>query len=155
MNLKTMEGLAGAGVNLKNSEASMRVYRAAKREAEFQEMKGESVNTDVMERALGYTSDFIGSAGEYTEQAKEGTREEMKKLREEQLEAVKEKAKEKAEKKKEEARTEKERTEKTENTEDSEYSQVWFENNSAVSEAVTLELSAQGLKLAEGMQENL
>ena len=102
MNVKTMEGLAGAGVNLKNSGTSYRVYHAAKIEADLAEIKGEAANTDVMERALGYTNGFLEDASEYTDRAAEGTREEAEKLREERLEDAREKARERAENRKEE-----------------------------------------------------
>lgn len=72
MNTKIMEGLSGAGTNLKLLETPMKVYRTAK-------SKGD---TGAMERALGYAGDFAGKAQEYQEKTREGMREEAKELRE-------------------------------------------------------------------------
>ncbi len=161
MNVKTMEGLAGAGVNLKNSGTSYRVYHAAKIEADLAEIKGEAANTDVMERALGYTNGFLEDASEYTDRAAEGTREEAEKLREERLEDAREKARERAENRKEEeaARAEKAKAEKAgtdkaagtgtdglaENSES-------ILKNQSIATGATVELSAEGQKLSDAMK---
>ena len=175
MNVKTMEGLAGAGVNLKNSGTSYRVYHAAKIEADLAEIKGEAANTDVMERALGYTNGFLEDASEYTDRAAEGTREEAEKLREERLEDAREKARERAENRKEEeaARAEKAKAEKAVAEEQAKRAKAekagtdkaagtgtdgLAENsesilkNQSIATGATVELSAEGQKLSDAMK---
>ena len=71
MNTKIMEGLSGAGTNLKLLATPMKVYRAAK-------SKGD---TGAMEQALGYAGDFVGKAEEYQEKTREGMAEEARDLR--------------------------------------------------------------------------
>lgn len=71
MNTKIMEGLSGAGTNLKLLETPMKVYQTAK-------SKGD---TGAMERALGYAGDFVGKAEEYQEKTREGMAEEARDLR--------------------------------------------------------------------------
>lgn len=74
MNVKTMEGLAGARANINLANVPMRVYRDAKRRGD----------TAVMERALGYAGDFSGKAEEYQKKADEGMKEEALEAREKQ-----------------------------------------------------------------------
>lgn len=166
MNVKTMEGLVGAGVNLKNSGTSYRVYHAAKIEADLAEIKGEAANTDVMERALGYTNGFLEDAGEYTDRAAEGTREEAEKLREERLEDAREKARERAENRKEEeaARAEKAKAEKAKagkakagkaagtGTDGLAENSESILKNQSIATGATVELSAEGQKLSDAMK---
>ena len=72
MNTKTMEGLIGAGANMKLVDTPMRVFREARR-------KGD---TETMERSMGYATEFAGKADRYRSQADEGTLEESKEARE-------------------------------------------------------------------------
>ena len=72
MNTKTMEGLIGAGANMKLVDTPMRVYTEARR-------KGD---TATMERAMGYASELGNKADEYRAQAETGTKEEAKEARE-------------------------------------------------------------------------
>lgn len=72
MNTKTMEGLIGAGANMKLVDTPMRVFREAKRKDD----------TATMERAMGYATEFAGKADKYRVQADEGTLEEAKEARE-------------------------------------------------------------------------
>lgn len=72
MNTKAMEGLIGAGTNMKLADTPMRVFREARR-------KGD---TATMERAMGYVSEFEDKADKYRAQAEEATREETKEARE-------------------------------------------------------------------------
>lgn len=72
MNTKTMEGLIGAGANMKLADTPMRVFKEARR-------KGD---TATMERAMGYVSEFEDKADKYRVQAEKGTQEEAKEARE-------------------------------------------------------------------------
>ena len=72
MNTKTMEGLIGAGANMKLVDTPMRVFKEARR-------KGD---TATMERAMGYASELGSKADEYRAQAEKGTKEEAKEARE-------------------------------------------------------------------------
>lgn len=72
MQTKTMEGLIGAGMNMKMMDVPMRVYREARRKDDFA----------AMERAMGYAGDFAGKAQEYKAAAEEGMEEEAKIARE-------------------------------------------------------------------------
>lgn len=99
MNVKTMEGLAGARTNINLVNVPMRVYRDAKRRGD----------TAVMERALGYAGDFSGKAEEYQKKAEEGMKEEALEAREKQK-AEREKA---MEKRREEREKSKERIEES------------------------------------------
>lgn len=72
MNTKTMEGLIGAGANMKLVDTPMRVYTEARR-------KGD---TATMERSMGYASELGNKADEYRAQAETGTKEEAKETRE-------------------------------------------------------------------------
>lgn len=71
MNTKTMEGLIGAGTNMKLIDTPMRVFREARRKDD----------TATMERAMGYATEFAGKADKYSAQADEGTLEEAKEAR--------------------------------------------------------------------------
>lgn len=71
MNTKTMEGLIGAGTNMKLVDTPMRVFREARRKDD----------TATMERAMGYATEFAGKADKYRAQADEGTLEEAKEAR--------------------------------------------------------------------------
>ena len=71
MNTKTMEGLIGAGANMRLVDTPMRVYREARRKDD----------TATMERAMGYATEFAGKADKYRAQADEGTLEEAKEAR--------------------------------------------------------------------------
>ena len=123
MNTKTMEGLIGAGTNMKLVDTPMRVFREARRKDD----------TATMERAMGYATEFAGKADKYRAQADEGTLEEAKEARE------------KAELEREEAiakrREERERlTEQIENTS--------VENTNPANTIVdTVEISAAGKAL--------
>ena len=123
MNTKTMEGLIGAGANMKLVDTPMRVYREARRKDD----------TATMERAMGYATEFADKADKYRAQADEGTLEEAKE------------AKEKAELEREEAiekrREDRERlTEQIENTSE--------ENTNPADTIVdTVEISAAGKAL--------
>ena len=83
MQAKTMEGLIGAGMNMKMVDVPIRVYKEARRKDDFA----------TMERAMGYAGDFAEKADNYQTLADEGMKEEAKdareKLEEERLEAAK------------------------------------------------------------------
>ena len=123
MNTKTMEGLIGAGTNMKLVDTPMRVFREAKRKDD----------TATMERAMGYATEFAGKADKYRAQADEGTLEEAKEARE-KAELEREEALEKR-------REERERlTEQIENTSE--------ENTNPADTIVdTVEISAAGKAL--------
>lgn len=72
MNTKIMEGLSGAGTNMKLLDTPMKIYQEAKH-------KGD---TSAMERALGYAGDFVGKAEEYQEKTRKGMEEEAREVRE-------------------------------------------------------------------------
>ena len=61
MHTKTMEGLAGASVNMKLMNTPFRIYKDAERRGD----------TAVMERAMGYVGEFADKAGDYQKKAKE------------------------------------------------------------------------------------
>lgn len=98
MNVKTMEGLAGASTSIQLTAAPMSAAKEAER-------KGD---TDKMQRALGYASMLTEQAGAYSEKTSQGMKldaEEAKKqeeLRQEKLEETK-KAEAQAQKKPTEA----------------------------------------------------
>ena len=81
MQAKTMEGLIGAGMNMKMVDVPMRVYKEARRKDDF----------GTMERAMGYADDFAKKADNYQTLADEGMKEDAKdareKLEEERLKA--------------------------------------------------------------------
>ena len=74
MKAGTMEGLIGAGVNMKLMDTPMRVYKEARRKGDL----------GAMERAMGYASEFQDAAYEYKEKAEKELRKEMQENREEQ-----------------------------------------------------------------------
>lgn len=92
MNLKTMEGLLGAGTNIKMTEVPMRVYREAERRGDIA----------TMNRSMGYATEFTERAGTYKEEAERGMEEEKEELREKEKRA-REEALEKKENKNEPA----------------------------------------------------
>ncbi len=100
MNTKMMEGLVGAGVNMKIRDTPMRVYKEAEREGDIGKM----------EQAMGYVNKFSERAWEYKSETEEGLEEEAREAREkeklEQEEAVT--------KRREEQKEQAERSEKTE-----------------------------------------
>ena len=101
MNTKTMEGLVGAGVNMKLRDTPMRVYKEAEREGDIGKM----------ERAMGYANEFAGRAWEYKSEADKGIEEEAEETREkEKLEQEK-----MLERHRENQKEQEERIEKTEN----------------------------------------
>lgn len=83
MQAKTMEGLIGAGMNMKMVDVPMRAYKEARRKDDF----------GAMERAMGYAGDFAKKADNYQTLADEGMKEDAKdareKLEEERLKADK------------------------------------------------------------------
>lgn len=74
MKAGSMEGLIGASVNMKLSQTPMRVFKEAER-------KGD---TAVMERAMGYVTDFQEKAHECSDRAQEELAKELKEERKEQ-----------------------------------------------------------------------
>lgn len=74
MKAGTMEGLIGAGVNMKLMDTPMRVYKEARRKGDL----------GAMERAMGYATEFQDTAYEYKEKAEKELRKEMQENREEQ-----------------------------------------------------------------------
>lgn len=72
MNTKTMEGLVGAGTNMKLMDTPMRVFKQARSRGD----------TATMERAMKYAGEFSGRAEEYKEKADKGMEEETKETRE-------------------------------------------------------------------------
>lgn len=80
MNTKTMEGLVGAGTNMKMSETPMRVFKEARRRGDIA----------TMERAMGYVSEFSERSGEYKSEADQGMKEDAQEARKKaELEAEK------------------------------------------------------------------
>ena len=72
MHTKTMEGLAGASMNMKLLNTPFRIYKDAERRGD----------TAVMERAMGYVGDFADKAEDYQKVAEKGMKEEAKEARE-------------------------------------------------------------------------
>lgn len=72
MHVKTMEGLVGAGTNMNLLNTPMRVYKEARRRGD----------TAMMERAMGYVSEFAGKAEEYKAETDEGMKEDAKAAKE-------------------------------------------------------------------------
>lgn len=72
MHAKTMEGLAGAGTNMKMLNTPLRVYKDAQRRGD----------TAVMERAMGYVGEFAEKAEDYRKKAEKGMEEEAKEAKE-------------------------------------------------------------------------
>lgn len=101
MNTKTMEGLVGAGTNMKMTETPMRVFKEARRRGDIA----------TMERAMGYVSEFSKRSGEYKSEADQGMKEDAEEARKKaELEA--EKA---IQKRKEEREQQKEQLEESKN----------------------------------------
>ena len=74
MKAGSMEGLIGASVNMKLSQTPMRVFKEAERRGD----------TEVMERAMGYVTDFQEKAQECSDRAQEELAKELKEERKEQ-----------------------------------------------------------------------
>ena len=72
MHTKTMEGLAGASMNMKLLNTPFRVYKDAERRGD----------TAVMERAMGYVGEFADKAKDYQKKAEKGMEEDAKEARE-------------------------------------------------------------------------
>ncbi len=72
MHTKTMEGLAGASMNMKLLNTPFRVYKEAERRGD----------TAVMERAMGYMGEFADKAEDYQKIAEKGMKEDAKEARE-------------------------------------------------------------------------
>ena len=72
MHTKTMEGLAGASMNMKLLNTPFSVYKDAERRGD----------TAVMERAMGYASEFADKAEDYQKKAEKGMKEDAKEARE-------------------------------------------------------------------------
>lgn len=72
MQAKTMEGLIGAGMNMKMMDVPMRVYKEARRKDDY----------GTMERAMGYVSDFAQKAQEYKAIADDGMKEDAETAKE-------------------------------------------------------------------------
>ena len=72
MNTKTMEGLVGAGTNMKLMNTPMRVFKEAERRGD----------TATMERAMGYVGEFSDRAEEYKAEADKGMEEDAREARE-------------------------------------------------------------------------
>ncbi len=68
MHTKTMEGLAGASMNMKLLNTPFRVYKDAERRGD----------TAVMERAMGYVGEFADKAEDYQKKAEKGMEEDAK-----------------------------------------------------------------------------
>ena len=68
MHTKTMEGLAGASMNMKLLNTPFRVYKDAERRGD----------TAVMERAMGYVGEFADQAEDYQTKAEKGMEEDAK-----------------------------------------------------------------------------
>ena len=72
MHTKTMEGLAGASMNMKLLNTPFRVYKDAERRGDL----------TVMERAMGYVGEFADKAEEYQKKAEKGMEEDAKEAEE-------------------------------------------------------------------------
>ena len=72
MHTKTMEGLAGASMNMKLLNTPFHVYKEAERRGD----------TAVMERAMGYVGDFADKAEDYQKKAEKGMKEDAEEARE-------------------------------------------------------------------------
>ena len=72
MHTKTMEGLAGASMNMKLLNTPFRVYKDAERRGD----------TAVMERAMGYVGEYADKAEDYQKKAEKGMEEDAKEARE-------------------------------------------------------------------------
>ena len=72
MHAKTMEGLAGASMNMKMMSTPFRVYQEAERRGD----------TSVMERAMGYVGETADKTEDYQKKVEKGMEEEAKEARE-------------------------------------------------------------------------
>lgn len=72
MNVKTMEGLVGAGTNTGLMNTPLRVYEEAERRGD----------TETMERAMGYAGRLADAAEKYKAEADRGMKEEAKETEE-------------------------------------------------------------------------
>ena len=94
MHTKTMEGLAGASMNMKMMNTPFRVYQEAERRGD----------TSVMERAMGYVGETADKAEDYQKKVEKGMKEEAKEAREkaksEQENAVRKRKEERGEQEK-------------------------------------------------------
>ena len=104
MHTKTMEGLAGASMNMKLLNTPFRVYKDAERRGD----------TAVMERAMGYVGEFADKAEDYQKKAEKGMEEDAKEAREnartEQENAIRKRKEEREELEKRKAESRKEDT---------------------------------------------
>ena len=73
-----MEGLAGASMSMKLMNTPIRVYKEAERRGD----------TAVMERAMGYASDFADKAEDYQKTTEKGMKEAREKAKAEQENAI-------------------------------------------------------------------
>ena len=147
MNTKTMEGLIGAGANMKLADTPIRVYKEARR-------KGD---TATMERAMGYVNEFEDKADEYRVQAEKGTLEEAKEAREkaklEREEAIKKRREERKaleeqiETRREEHRNSADRIKGTETTDGTSENKPAENTNPADNIIDTVEISEAGRTL--------
>lgn len=123
MKAGSMEGLIGASLNMKLSRTPMRVYKEA-------ELKGD---TEAMERAMGYVTDFQEKAHECSNKAQEELVKELKEERKEQelkWEQAIEKRKEEAKEYKEKLQgSNKSDVQKADSVEISEEGKVTLKNN--------------------------
>lgn len=74
MKAGSMEGLIGASVNMKLTRTPLRVYKEAERRGD----------TEVMERAMGYVTEYQEKAHECSDRAQEALAKELKEERKEQ-----------------------------------------------------------------------
>lgn len=80
MNVKTLEGLAGAGQNMKIMQTPLRIYKDAFRRGDIGKM----------EQAGGYVCEFADRTEKYKTLTDEGMKEEIQEAREAKAEAMKE-----------------------------------------------------------------
>lgn len=87
MHAKTMEGLIGASINIRQTATPMRIYKEARQRGDI----------GTMERAMGYATEFSERAVDCKEKAEEEMKEEaeeMRVLKQQRLEESIEKARE-------------------------------------------------------------
>ena len=80
MNVKTLEGLAGAGQNMKIMQTPLRIYKDAFRRGDIGKM----------EQAGGYVCEFADRTEKYKTLTDEGMKEEIQEAREAKAEEMKE-----------------------------------------------------------------
>lgn len=148
MKAGSMEGLIGASVNMKISRTPLRVYKEAERRGD----------TEVMERAMGYVTDFQEKAHECSDRAQEELAKELEEERREQ-EIRRKKALERKEETKEYVEKIQEKIQentkpdipKTDSVEISENGKVVLKNNSQTEEsAPTVENTDVKMYTSEG-----